>query len=250
MIRLKYCGNRSAEDVRAALASGADYLGFIFADSKRRVSPAEVKRWLASAPLGGKQLVGVFVNAAAEQIAAVTAELPLHIIQCHGRETPNEVAAVKEVTRRAVWKAIHHDDGALEAMKQYAGMADGYVVDSRVAGLWGGTGVAFDWEAVPRYLEEAARQGVPCFIAGGVTPDNIERLLLYRPDGIDISSGIETDGRKDPKKMKQIEEKITYWAKETKDVFETAANTCPDNVGACFTFGNKKVGMSDGTRSE
>ncbi|MED5075681.1 N-(5'-phosphoribosyl)anthranilate isomerase, partial [Anoxybacillus geothermalis] len=71
-------------------------------------------------------------------------------------------------------------------------------------------GVAFDWEAVPRYLEEAARQGVPCFIAGGVTPDNIERLLLYRPDGIDISSGIETDGRKDPTKMKQIEEKIKH----------------------------------------
>jgi phosphoribosylanthranilate isomerase len=211
MVRLKYCGNRSADDVQVALASGADYLGFIFTESKRNVSPEEVKRWLALASLGDKQLVGVFVNASVDQIASVTEQLPLHVVQCHGHETPAELAVVKEATRLSVWKAIHHDDGALETMKQYAGVADGYVVDSRVAGAWGGTGVSFDWEAVPRYLEEAARQGVPCFIAGGITPDNIERLLAYRPDGIDISSGIETDGRKDPAKMKQIEEKTKQY---------------------------------------
>ncbi|MBB6283205.1 phosphoribosylanthranilate isomerase [Geobacillus subterraneus] len=213
MVRLKYCGNRSAGDVQAALASGADYLGFIFAEGRRNVSPREVKRWLAPASLGDKQLVGVFVNASVDQIVSVTEQLPLHVIQCHGRETPAELAAVKETTRRTVWKAIHHGDGALEAMKQYAGVADGYVVDSRVVGAWGGTGVSFDWEAVPRYLEEAARQGVPCLIAGGITPDNVERLLAYRPDGIDISSGIETDGRKDPVKMKQIEEKVKQYFK-------------------------------------
>ncbi|OQP05918.1 N-(5'-phosphoribosyl)anthranilate isomerase [Geobacillus sp. 46C-IIa] len=213
MVRLKYCGNRSAGDVQAALASGADYLGFIFAESRRNVSPEEVKRWLAPASLGDKQLVGVFVNASVDRITAIALQLPLHVIQCHGRETPAELAAVKEAARRAVWKAIHHGDGALEAMKQYAGVADGYVVDSRVAGAWGGTGVSFDWEAVPHYLEEAARQGVPCFIAGGITPDNVERLLAYRPDGIDISSGIETDGRKDPAKMKQIEEKVKQYFK-------------------------------------
>ncbi|OQP16851.1 phosphoribosylanthranilate isomerase [Geobacillus zalihae] len=210
MIRIKYCGNRSAEDVQAAIASEADYLGFIFAESRRNVSPSEVQQWLEPHKLGAKQLVGVFVNAPVRRIAAVAAELPLHVIQCHGRETPAELAAVKEAVPLSVWKAIHHGDGALAAMRQYAGIADGYVVDSRAAGAWGGTGVAFDWEAVPHYLEEAARQGVPCFIAGGITPDNIERLLVYRPDGIDISSGIETDGRKDPTKMKQIEEKIKH----------------------------------------
>ncbi|WP_445612571.1 phosphoribosylanthranilate isomerase [Geobacillus sp. YF-1] len=208
MIRLKYCGNRSREDVQASLASGADYLGFIFAESRRKVLPAEVRCWLDGQALGAKQLVGVFVNAPVERIAAVVRELPLHIIQCHGREDRAELAAVKEAVRLPVWKAIHHGDGALAAMKQYAGLADGYVVDSRVAGAWGGTGVTFDWEAVPRYLEEAARQGVPCFIAGGITPDNVERLAAYRPDGIDISSGIETDGRKDPSKMKRIEHKV------------------------------------------
>jgi len=214
MVRLKYCGNRSADDVQAAFASGADYLGFIFAKSRRNVSPDEVKRWLTPMALGGKQLVGVFVNDSVDRIAAVARQLPLHVIQCHGHETPAELAAVKEATRRAVWKVIHHGDGAIEAMKQYAGVADGYVVDSRVVGAWGGTGVSFDWKAVPRYLEEAARQGVPCFIAGGITPDNVERLLAYRPDGIDMSSGIETDGRKDPAKMKRIEEKVKQYFKE------------------------------------
>jgi phosphoribosylanthranilate isomerase len=93
-------------------------------------------------------------------------------------------------------------------MRQYAGVADGYVVDSRVSGAWGGTGVAFDWSNVPFYLEEAARQAVPCFIAGGITPENVERLLAYRPYGIDISSGIEENGEKSVEKMKEIEKKV------------------------------------------
>ncbi|GAD12455.1 hypothetical protein GBL_0672 [Geobacillus kaustophilus GBlys] len=138
MIRIKYCGNRSAEDVQAAIASGADYLGFIFAESRRNVSPSEVQQWLEPHKLGAKQLVGVFVNAPVRRIAAVAAELPLHVIQCHGRETPAELAAVKEAVPLSVWKAIHHGDGALAAMRQYAGIADGYVVDSRAAGAWGG----------------------------------------------------------------------------------------------------------------
>lgn len=137
MIRLKYCGNRSREDVQASLASGADYLGFIFAESRRKVLPAEVRCWLDGQALGAKQLVGVFVNAPVERIAAVVRELPLHIIQCHGREDRAELAAVKKAVRLPVWKAIHHGDGALAAMKQYASLADGYVVDSRVAGAWG-----------------------------------------------------------------------------------------------------------------
>ncbi|KAF0994754.1 N-(5'-phosphoribosyl)anthranilate isomerase [Geobacillus sp. TFV-3] len=138
MIRIKYCGNRSAEDVQAAIASGADYLGFIFAESKRNVSPSEVQQWLAPHKLGAKQVVGVFVNAPVRRIAAVADQLPLHVIQCHGRETPAELAAVKEAVPLSVWKAIHHGDGALAAMKQYVGIADGYVVDSRAAGAWGG----------------------------------------------------------------------------------------------------------------
>jgi phosphoribosylanthranilate isomerase len=210
-VRLKYCGNRSASDLRKSLQSKADYIGLIFAESKRKVEVEEVKQWLQTIEHGKKQLVGVFVNAPTELVANIASQLPLAVIQCHGHETAAHVAAIKEATGLAVWKAIHHDEDAVRKMQQYAGVADGYVVDSRVSGAWGGTGVAFDWCNVPLYLEEAARQAVPCFIAGGITPENVERLLAYRPYGIDISSGIEENEEKSVEKMKEIEKKVANY---------------------------------------
>jgi phosphoribosylanthranilate isomerase len=208
---LKYCGNRTASDLQKSVRSRANYVGLIFAESKRKVEVEMVKQWLQYISLGGKQLVGVFVNAPIDQITHAASQLPLAVIQCHGHETVEHIAKIKEVTDLSVWKAIHHDEKALAKMKQYAGVADGYVVDSRVNGAWGGTGMTFDWKNVPFYLEEAARQAVPCFIAGGITPENIEKLLSYRPYGIDISSGIEENGEKSIKKMKEIEEKVANY---------------------------------------
>jgi phosphoribosylanthranilate isomerase len=210
-VRLKYCGNRTASDLQKGIRSNANYLGLIFAESKRKVEVDMVKQWLQSISLGDKQLVGVFVNAPIDKIIHATSQLPLAVIQCHGREAVEQIAKIKEVTGLPVWKAIHHGENALVAMKQYAGVADGYVVDSRVNGAWGGTGISFDWKNVPLYLEEAARQAVPCFIAGGITPENIEKLLPYRPYGIDISSGIEENGEKSVQKMKEIEKKVANY---------------------------------------
>nr|WP_181555903.1 phosphoribosylanthranilate isomerase [Anoxybacillus caldiproteolyticus] len=210
-VLLKYCGNRSAADLQKSANSGAHYLGLIFAESKRKVEAHEVKKWLETVSLNGKQLVGVFVNASVEDICKVVRTVPLSVIQCHGSETVEQVVKIKEATNLVVWKAIHHQEDALEKMKQYASFVDGYVVDSRVSSTWGGTGISFDWRHIPFYLEEAERQAVPCLIAGGVNPDNIEELLCYRPHGIDISSGIEKNGEKCTRKMKQIEEKVNRY---------------------------------------
>ncbi len=215
-VLLKYCGNRSMADLQKSANSGADYLGLIFAESKRKVEAHEVKKWLETVSLNGKQLVAVFVNASVEDIRVVTSTVPLSIIQCHGNETIEQVAKIKETTNLLVWKAIHHGEDALVKMRQYASFVDGYIVDSRVNGAWGGTGISFDWTYVPFYIEEAERQAVPCFIAGGVTPDNVEKLLCYRPHGIDISSGIEEYGEKSVRKMKQMEEKVNQYVQCSK----------------------------------
>lgn len=210
-VLLKYCGHRSLADLQKGASSQADYLGLIFAESKRKVEAHQVKEWLEAVLLHGKKLVGVFVNETTERICEVTRLVPLSVIQCHGNESVEQVAKIKEATGLPVWKAIHHGEDALTKMKQYAHVADGYVVDSRVRGAWGGTGVSFDWAAVPFYLEEAERQSVPCFIAGGITPENVEQLLSYCPHGLDISSGIEENGEKSIEKMIEIEKKVTRY---------------------------------------
>jgi phosphoribosylanthranilate isomerase len=73
------------------------------------------------------------------------------------------------------------------------------------------TGVSFDWTYIPTYLNEGKKQGVPVFIAGGINPDNIEHVLDYQPDGIDVSSGIEENGRKSRKLIRQLEERMNRY---------------------------------------
>lgn len=207
-MKLKVCGHQSLQDIETTLQTNVDYLGFVFAQSKRSVYPKEVGNWFAQLKLTHQQLVGVFVNASFEEIAAVLKEVPLHVIQCHGSEPPAYLQTIKQMTGCEVWKVIHHQFRAWEEMKQYQGAADGFLVDAKVNGQWGGTGKSFAWEYIPRYIDEAQRQGVNCLIAGGVNQSNVERLMEYRPDGVDVASGSETNGEKDLEKIRQIEKRV------------------------------------------
>lgn len=209
---VKYCGNRSREDYLLALSSRADYLGFVFAESKRKVTAKALREWIAPAFPTQKELVGVFVNASPEEIKCVAEEIPLSIIQCHGSETPLEIKKITDAASLPVWKAIHHTGkGSLEKMREYGGAASGFIIDSRAKGLWGGTGKTFDWSYVGEYLKESRFQGVPCFIAGGINPGNIDELLALGPDGIDLASGIEKDGYKCESLIVQLEERISEY---------------------------------------
>lgn len=210
MPQIKYCGNHSLHDLQVTTNSKADYLGIVFArESKRCVTAEQAAGWLNQQPLNDRQkLVGLFVNATAEEIQFVLKQVPLDFIQCHGVETPETVKKIGEETGLPVWKAIHHDENALELMKSYKGAVQGFVVDCKVKGQWGGTGKSFDWSAVPKYTDEARRQGVPCFIAGGVRAENVTALLRYQPEGIDLSSGIEINGEKDETEIRRLEERL------------------------------------------
>ncbi|KGX93990.1 N-(5'-phosphoribosyl)anthranilate isomerase [Pontibacillus halophilus JSM 076056 = DSM 19796] len=205
MTEVKLCGNRSQADYKKSVESGAPYIGVIFAESKRQVLPEAVNEWIKNHPPKPHQrIVGVFVNPSIQRIEEVLSLTRLDILQLHGNETEATILAIKERFPLPVWKAIPHHEKAVQQMKLYEGIIDGYVIDAKVQGAFGGTGISFDWSHVPTYINEGKRQGVPCFIAGGVRPENVDELLGYEPFGIDVSSGTETDEQKDTKKIESI----------------------------------------------
>ncbi|PLR66767.1 phosphoribosylanthranilate isomerase [Bacillus sp. UMB0893] len=205
---IKLCGNRSLKDLQITSQSNADYLGFIFAKSKRRVEPNQVKEWLKEVDINDKQLVAIFVNAKLKELENVMNELPIDVIQCHGTESVNETAEIKTLFNKTVWKALPHFEGTLSAMRAFKDTADGFVIDSKVKDAFGGTGQTFDWSRVPLYSNAAKKMNKTLFIAGGIQPDNVVELLGHNPEGIDISSGIEQNEKKDKALLDRLEERV------------------------------------------
>ncbi|HZH62943.1 MAG TPA: N-(5'-phosphoribosyl)anthranilate isomerase, partial [Metabacillus sp.] len=130
------------------------------------------------------------------------------VIQFHGNESIEQISRIRHSFNGLIWKALHHHGKTIEEMEQYKPIVDGFVIDSRIKGQWGGTGVSFDWKAVPKYIDFAKQHNKLCFIAGGVNERNISELLLFKPQGIDLSSGIEIDQKKSIEKIQLIEERV------------------------------------------
>ncbi|MDQ0228758.1 phosphoribosylanthranilate isomerase [Metabacillus malikii] len=205
---IKYCGVRSLEDLQIVSASRADFIGFIFAESKRKVYPLQVKQWLEKVDLKGKRLVAVFVNPTLSEVEEVLSNLAIDVIQFHGNELPELIEKTKVAFTGSIWKALHHHQETLQEIDYYKDFVDGFVIDSRIDGQWGGTGVSFDWSAVPHYINYTASIKKALLIAGGVNENNIEQLASINPPGIDISSGIEENDRKSKIKIRLLEERM------------------------------------------
>jgi phosphoribosylanthranilate isomerase len=203
-IQVKYCGCRSEEDYRLLTSTRADIIGFVFADSKRKVRTDDVKDWVRN---HGKQkkLAGVFQNASIEQITDAISGIPLDIIQCHGNESVDMIDELKRETGMQVFKAIPFNDMIFEQIAHFAPSVDAIIVDSVSKGQFGGTGIPFSWSKVPSIIEVANRFQVSCFIAGGITPENVDSLLKFKPFGIDMSGGIEEKGSKSSEKIQKLE---------------------------------------------
>ncbi|SFE34076.1 phosphoribosylanthranilate isomerase [Alteribacillus iranensis] len=206
--RFKLCGLQSEQDVITASSSQADYVGFVFAESKRQVKPEDAASWLERHELPGKKVAALFVNASPQEIKQTSSVLRPDIIQLHGAESPEQVQQIKDAMAEDVWKALPHNDYTLEKMKDYASIVDGFVIDAKVKGAWGGTGQQFDWSHVPDYVTFGKESGIPVLIAGGINPTNIKKLLVYEPWGVDLSSGAEKDGRKDKQRLRDLEEEL------------------------------------------
>ncbi len=201
-VRVKICGLTTPETVEAAVGAGAAYLGFnFFRPSPRFVAPAAAAALAIEVPPGiAKVAVTVDLDDAA--LDAITAAVPLDMIQLHGAETPERVAAVRRRYGLPVIKMVGlagPDDADLLAT--FGRVADQLLVEAKPPGgavLPGGNGVAFDWRLV-----SGLRWPVPWMLAGGLTPDNVaEAVRLTGARQVDVSSGVESaPGVKDPARI-------------------------------------------------
>ena len=199
MTEIKICGLRTADHALAAAEAGATMLGFIFAPARRQVQPREVAaigQALRASGLPLPQLVGVFVNTSAEQMLAQARACGLGALQLSGDEP---VALAEQLAGLPVLKAIRFDGSAAEQDWIDCELPNvRLVVDAHVPGAYGGAGVTADWDAA-RAL--AARR--PIVLAGGLSPANVADAIRHvQPWGVDVSSGVETDGVKDIAKIR------------------------------------------------
>lgn len=194
MVRVKVCGITTLEAALTAVEAGADALGFVFAESPRRVDPEEARRIISQLPpFVGR--VGVFVDADRREVSRIAHYCGLDVLQFHGDEAPEYCQG----WRQPVVKAFRVRDGAfLQVLPRYRVAA--YLLDTYVPGRNGGTGLCFNWE-----MARAARELGPVILAGGIKPDNVgEAIRTVQPYAVDVSSGVETDGRKDPQKIRSL----------------------------------------------
>ncbi|MFB5661678.1 phosphoribosylanthranilate isomerase [Alteribacillus sp. HJP-4] len=204
----KCCGLHSEEDVRIIAQSGADIAGFVMAESRRKIRPEEVTSWLEKYPLSGKKTALLFVNADMNEIVESFKHIRPEIIQLHGEESIEQIKSIQERLPAEVWKALPHDNTTIGKMNAYLPYVDGFVIDAKVKGLRGGTGKQFDWNHVPDYVLFGKKNNIPVLIAGGINHSNIDELLGFEPYGVDVSSGIEKEGRKNSHLVNQIEKRL------------------------------------------
>ncbi|MFC7703189.1 phosphoribosylanthranilate isomerase [Plastorhodobacter daqingensis] len=197
-IRVKICGLTRPDHIEAAARAGAAYLGLVFFErSPRNVSPAEARDLCLAAPPG---LVKVALTVDADDAAldAILAQAPIDMLQLHGHEAPERVAAVRRRYGLPVMKAVGiADAGDLGQLDAYMAVADQVLIDAkppRHSELPGGNGLTFDWR-----LLTGRRWPRPWMLAGGLTAANVaEAVRLTGAGQVDVSSGVErAPGKKD-----------------------------------------------------
>lgn len=194
MVWVKICGLTDLETALFVAGAGADAVGFVFASSKRQVSP-DIARSISLALPSFIMKIGVFVNAPLNEVQNTARYCRLDAVQLHGTESP-------EYCRSVGWKTIKaFSVGGGLSLKTISDFSvDAVLLDAYVPGKAGGTGEIFDWERAKEL--SCAR---PLILAGGLTPANVAGAIrTVRPYGVDVSSGVETDGKKDREKIRQF----------------------------------------------
>ena len=190
MTRIKLCGLTRLCDIEWANDLQPDYIGFVFAKKSKRYVAPERAKVLREGLASGIRVVGVFVNEVPEAVTALLNDGIIDVAQLHGSEDADYIKALRKLTDRPLIKAFRIDSTA-DLDRARRSTADHVLLDNGA----GGTGMAFDWSV----LKDFDR---PFFLAGGLGPDNVARAIKdVHPFAVDVSSGIETDGVKDYKKM-------------------------------------------------
>ena len=192
MTEAKICGIKNLTDVEIVNEFKPDYIGLVFAKSKRQVSLEKAAE--LSKNLDEKiKKVGVFVDESPEKVAEIAKACNLDILQFHGKETPEYCRSFEKYE---VWKSFTGDENILENIKKYEGCADAFLVDSSVPG----SGKKFDWNNI-KGLSESYR----IILAGGLNPENVaEASKKVKPQVVDVSSGVEGDNGKSKEKVEKF----------------------------------------------
>ncbi len=204
-VRVKICGVMSPEIVHAAADAGADAVGLIFAESRRRVTVVQAAQIVGALP-PFVLAVGVFVDAPPDEVLSLAHGVPLDAVQLHGEEPPEMIEVLRAQGVRVI-KAVRVGESLDAAELERYRAASAIMLDTRTDGLAGGSGRAFDW-----HLARGLSERFPLMLSGGLAADNVAQALgIVRPLGVDVSSGVETDGRKDPEKIREFVEQVRRW---------------------------------------
>ncbi|NQZ13456.1 MAG: phosphoribosylanthranilate isomerase [Alphaproteobacteria bacterium] len=203
MTQIKICGLSTPESVTAAIENGATHVGFVFFEKSPRHIDIETASYLASYVPDYVQTVGLFVNPDDDLLKQVIDNVRIDLIQLHGDESSERVQEIKETYGKAIMKALPVDSPAdLEIVDTYTDHIDYFLFDAKpdptLTDLPGGNGLSFDW-----MILEGFNAPKPYFLAGGLTPENVETAITkIKPYGVDVSSGVEsTPGVKDTAKI-------------------------------------------------
>ena len=218
-LKVKMCGISKVETIPAVVEAKPDYMGLVFAPSKRQVTVDQAKILVEELHRGYAKkygsdtehdkndtikTVGVFVNETVDNLVTIANEANLDAVQLHGDEDEAFIQSLKERTNVEVWKAVQIRSAA-DVEKWIDSSADMLLFDAYHKDERGGTGEVFDWSSLDAFER-------PFMLAGGIDSTNVARAIrTVRPYGIDISSGIETNGVKD-------DEKITAFTKIVKSI--------------------------------
>jgi phosphoribosylanthranilate isomerase len=208
MTRVKICGLTNVEHALAAARAGADYIGLVFANSRRQVSEASAKeivgavRNLKPRPA----IVGVFAGQDIDEVNRLADSCRLDMVQLSGDE---QMPFIRQVERDVI-RVIHISDGMTSAqilsrIRTLSGeMEMIFMLDSGTKLVYGGTGKPFDWR-----IAVEVSSALPVMVAGGLNTDNVSEMLkTVHPWGVDVSSGVETDGIKDVMKIRSFVRKV------------------------------------------
>jgi phosphoribosylanthranilate isomerase len=204
---VKICANTSLEDAQLAAEAGADALGFVFAPSPRRVTPAQAAAIVPHLP-AALEKIGVFVDASFEEIAATVEAAGLTGVQLHFNAASGLPAQLRERFGAGlrILRVVHFDAASAASVPElnHDPNVDAILVDSRTATAVGGTGKTFDWSLASKTLFQNSKARERRIAAGGLTPENVaEAIAILRPWGVDVVSGVEAaPGRKDPAKVR------------------------------------------------
>lgn len=193
-MRVKICGISTPEAADAAVQAGTDFIGFVFASSKRQITPFKAQEVASFIPSSVKK-VGVFVNESIENVKNIAEQVGLDIIQLHGEEAPEYAKQLDY----PVIKAFSVNPENMAQITHYP--CSYYLLDSPIGPNRGGNGTTFDW----KLLQQLDIDHNKIILAGGLKPENIqEAIKTAKPVGVDVSSGVETDGQKDIEKINQF----------------------------------------------